>query len=202
MKNAPEIVLASKSARRQEILTHLGLKPRIIVSDADETVDKILTPELFTEELSLRKAQAVKPYVNEKQIVIASDTVVAKDGNIFGKPRDEKDAFDMLSALSGSIHKVVSGVCVSYNGRTEVTHDVTYVTFRELSDAEIKSYIKAEAPYDKAGAYGIQDKASVFVEKIDGDYFNVVGLPVYKLFSLLKNEFGVSYFDLLDRKGE
>lgn len=164
-------------------------------------MENIISPELFTEELSLRKAEAVKPYVSEDQIVIASDTVVAKDGRIFGKPKDEKDAFDMLSSLSGSVHKVVSGVCVSYNGITKVTSDVTYVTFREMSDSEIRSYIKAEAPYDKAGAYGIQDKASVFVEKIDGDYFNVVGLPVYKLFSLLKNEFGVSYFDLIEGGG-
>ena len=200
MKNIPEIVLASKSARRKEILTHLGFDPRIIVSDADETVDRLLSPEMLTEELSLRKAEAVKPYVSGNQLVIASDTVVAKDGRIFGKPKDEKNAFDMLSALAGSIHKVVSGACVSYGEKTAVTHDVTFVTFRAMSDDEIRSYIAAEAPYDKAGAYGIQDKASVFVEKIDGDYFNVVGLPVFKLFSLMQKEFGISYFDLLGGK--
>lgn len=200
MKNIPEIVLASKSARRKEILTHLGLSPKIIVSDADESVDKILTPELFTEEISLRKAQAVLPSVSGGQLVIASDTVVAKDSVIFGKPKDEKDAFDMLSALSGSIHKVVSGIALSLDGKTVVSHDVTYVTFKELKEEEIRRYVASGEPFDKAGAYGIQDRASVFVEKIDGDYFNVVGLPVFKLFSLLQKEYGIGYFDLLGAK--
>lgn len=200
MSVKPEIVLASKSARRKEILTHLGLEPKIIVSDADETVDKVLTPELFTEELSLRKANAVASLVTPDQIVIASDTVVAKDSAIFGKPRDEKDAIEMLSALSGSIHKVVSGICVCYGGKTAVTHDVTKVTFKQLSDEEIRRYVASGEPFDKAGGYGIQDRASVFVEKIDGDYFNVVGLPVFKLFSLLQKEFGIGYFELLGDK--
>ena len=196
MKTIPKIILASKSARRKEILEHLGLAPKIIVSDADENVDKTLTPELFTEEVSLRKAEAVKPYVGANQLVIASDTVVAKDARIFGKPRDEKDAYDMLSALSGSIHKVVSGISLTLDNKTVVSHDVTYVTFREMSESEIRSYIATGEPFDKAGGYGIQDSASVFVEKIDGDYFNVVGLPVFKMFSMLKSEFGISYFDL------
>ncbi|MBR2474045.1 MAG: septum formation protein Maf [Clostridia bacterium] len=194
--NIPEIILASASARRREILTHLGLEPRILVSDADETVDRVLTPELFTEELSLRKAQAVMPLIKRDQLLIASDTVVAKGDTIFGKPHSEKEAFDMLSALSGSTHKVVSGVALSLNGQTSVTHDVTLVTFRELSKTEILRYVESGEPFDKAGGYGIQDTASVFIEKIDGEYFNVVGLPVYKMFSVLKSDFGLDYFTL------
>lgn len=196
MNAMPKIILASKSARRKEILEHLGLRPRIIVSDADESVKEVLTPEKFTEEISLRKCCAVKPLVGSAELIIASDTVVAKDSSIFGKPRDEKDATDMLLALSGSIHKVVSGIALSLDGKTVVSHDVTYVKFRELSDREIKSYVDSREPFDKAGGYGIQDSASVFVEKIDGDYFNVVGLPVYKMFDMLNKEFGIGYFDL------
>jgi len=192
----PEIILASASARRREILTHLGLEPRVLVSDADETVDRPLAPELFTEELSLRKARAVMPLIKRDQLVIASDTVVAKGDTIFGKPHSEKEAFEMLSALSGSTHKVVSGVALSLNGQTSVTHDVTYVTFRELSKTEILRYVESGEPFDKAGGYGIQDTASVFIERIDGEYFNVVGLPVYKMFSVLKSDFGLDYFAL------
>lgn len=196
MINVSEIVLASASARRKEILTHLGLNPRILVSEADENVDRPLTPEMLTEELSLRKAGAVLPLVSDGQLVIASDTVVAKDNLIFGKPHSESEAFEMLSKLSGTTHKVVSGVAVSLNGHTSVTHDVTNVTFRRLTDREIESYVASGEPFDKAGGYGIQDTASVFIEKIDGEYFNVVGLPVYKMFSLLKADFGLDYYDL------
>lgn len=197
MKKIPDIVLASKSARRKEILTHLGLEPKIIVSDADESIEDKLSPERFTEVLSLRKAEAVKPYVGEGQLVIASDTVVCRNGVIYGKPRDFSDAVDMLTSLSGSTHKVVSGVAVMYDGKVAVSHEVTEVTFRALSESEIIRYVQTNEPFDKAGGYGIQDKASVFVSRIDGDYYNVVGLPVFRLFSILKDDFGLDYFDLL-----
>ncbi len=194
----PQIILASKSARRIEILTHLGLKPTVMVSDADETVAEPMSPEALTEELSLRKAQAVLPRIGENQLVIASDTVVASmQGQIFGKPRDKDDAYKMLSSLSGTTHRVVSGVALFLNGKTAVSHETTFVKFRTLSDAEILSYISTNEPYDKAGGYGIQDKASIFVEKIDGDYYNVVGLPVFRMFKLLSEEFGLDYFGLL-----
>lgn len=192
----PEIILASASARRREILTHLGLAPRIIVSDADETVTEKLTPERFTEELSLRKAGAVLDKIGKDQLVIASDTVVAMGDTVFGKPHGEKEAIEMLSALSGATHKVVSGIALHLNGVTAVSHDVTRVTFRKLTEADIVSYVRTGEPFDKAGGYGIQDSASVFVEKIEGEYFNVVGLPVFKMFSMLKKDFGIDYFDL------
>lgn len=197
MEKRPDIVLASKSARRREILTHLGLEPKIIVSDADESVKEKLSPERFTEILSLRKAEAVKPYVGDGQLVIASDTVVCRNGIIYGKPRDFSDAVNMLTSLSGSTHKVVSGVAVLYGGRVAVSHEVTEVTFRTLSESEIIRYVQTNEPFDKAGGYGIQDKASVFVSRIDGDYYNVVGLPVFRLFSMLKEDFGLDYFDLI-----
>ena len=210
MINVSEIVLASASARRKEILTHLGLNPRILVSEADENVDRPLTPEMLTEELSLRKAGAVLPFVSDGQLVIASDTVVAKDNLIFGKPHSESEAFEMLSKLSGTTHKVVSGVAVSLNGRTSVTHDVTNVTFRRLTDREIESYVASGEPFDKtsgriwntdrpryywegkAGGYGIQDPFGMkYITRIEGDYYNVVGLPVSKMCQMLKDEFGI-----------
>ena len=194
-----KVVLASKSARRIEILTHLGLDPRVIVSDANEDVDTVMTPEALTEELSLRKAGAVLSQIGENQLVIASDTVVSSlTGEIFGKPRDKADAFRMLSSLSGTTHRVVSGIALYLNGKMAVTHDITYVKFKDLTEREINAYISTAEPYDKAGGYGIQDKASVFVEKIDGDFYNVVGLPVYKMFDLMKKEFDLDYFDLVD----
>ena len=194
-----KIILASKSARRIEILTHLGLNPTIMVSDADETVTEALTPEKLTEELSLRKANAVLDKTGNDSLVIASDTVVSSmTGEIFGKPKDKADAYRMLRSLSGTTHRVVSGVALSLGGKTVVAHDITYVKFKELTDREIECYISTAEPYDKAGGYGIQDRASVFVEKIDGDYYNVVGLPVYKMFELMKKEFDLDFFDLIN----
>lgn len=195
MKNIPTLVLASQSIRRQEILRHLGLELKIIVSDADENITEKLSPEEFTERLSIRKAEAVLPLCDKNDMVIAGDTVVALGDEIFGKPTDREDAFRMLSALSGTTHKVVSGIAVCYGRKTAVSHEVTEVTFRSLSEAEINAYIDTGEPFDKAGSYGLQDKASVFVEKINGDYFNVVGLPVFRMFRLIKEHFGIDYFD-------
>ncbi len=190
MKKIPKIILASSSARRKEILEHLGLELEIKVSHADESIDTATSPGLYTEILSARKAEAVLPCPNDKMI-IASDTVVYAEGEILGKPRDREDAVRMLKLLSGKTHKVYSGVAVIYEGELHVTHDETEVTFRELDDEEINRYVDSGEPFDKAGGYGIQDKASVFIKGIKGDYFNVVGLPVYKLFELLKDKFSV-----------
>ncbi len=190
MKKIPKIILASSSARRKEILEHLGLELEIKVSHADENVDISTPPALYTEMLSARKAEAVLPCHDDKMI-IASDTVVYAEGEILGKPHDRKDAVRMLKLLSGKTHKVYSGVAVIYEGELHVTHDETEVTFRKLDDEEINRYVDSGEPFDKAGGYGIQDKASVFIKGIKGDYFNVVGLPVYKLFELLKDKFSV-----------
>ncbi len=196
LNTSPRIILASASARRKEILTHLGLNPEIAVSNADEELDPSTPPRLYTEELSLRKAKAVKPSFSDSCLIIASDTVVCADGKILGKPTSNEDAFSMLSLLSGSTHSVISGIAVLYDGKVSVASEVTEVTFRAIPEREIYDYINTGEPFDKAGAYGIQDIASVFVEKINGDYFNVVGLPVFRLFELLKRDFGLDYFRL------
>lgn len=192
-----KIILASKSARRRDILEHLGLDIEIKVSEADESVEQKLSPESFTELLAVRKAEAVIPLCDEDDVIISGDTVVAYGDEIFGKPANREDAFRMLSALSGTEHKVVSGIAVCHKGRIAVSHEVTLVTFKKLTEREIYAYIDTGEPFDKAGGYGMQDKASVFVEKINGDYFNVVGLPVFRMFSLLSQEFGIDYFDLV-----
>ncbi len=195
-----EIILASKSPRRREIIEHLGLNVRVMVSGADESGIHNPEPEKLTEELSLIKAQAVLPDALQRYgsdtLVIASDTVVYAGGEILGKPKGRSDAFRMLHLLSGSLHSVVSGIAVVYKGRTVTAHETTSVKFRALSDTEIERYINSGEPFDKAGGYGIQDGASVFIERIDGDYFNVVGLPVYRLFSVLRESFGLDFFEL------
>ncbi len=191
MNKIPKIILASKSARRKEILDNLGLELEIAVSGADENIDPTTPPSLYTEILSARKAEAVLPCPEDKMI-IASDTVVYAEGEILGKPRDRGDAIRMLKLLSGKTHKVYSGVAVIYKGELHVTHDETEVTFRELDDEEAERYVESGEPFDKAGGYGIQDKVAIFIEGIKGDYFNVVGLPVYKLFKLLKDKFSMT----------
>lgn len=197
MNKKPKIILASKSARRKEILEHLGLCPTILVSNADENVHERLSPERFVEEVSHRKALAVQPLCKNDELIIASDTVVCVGDKILGKPSGEKEALEMLSLLSGTTHKVISGLAVIYKGKTVLSHEITEVTFRKIDDSEALAYVRTGEPYDKAGGYGIQDRASVFTERISGDYLNVVGLPVYRLFSLLKTEYDIDFFDLI-----
>lgn len=197
MNKTPNIILASKSARRREILEHLGLKLTVRVSNADESVPGSPSPERYAEEVSLRKAEAVKPMCKSGDLIIASDTAVYCNGRILGKPHSEKEAHEMLSGLSGTTHTVTSGIAVIYNGKTALAHETTEVTFRKISETEISEYVKTGEPFDKAGGYGIQDRAAVFTERINGDYLNVVGLPVYRLFSLLKSDFGLDFFDLI-----
>ena len=199
MNTSPKIILASASARRKEILTHLGLNPEIAVSNADENLDPLTPPRLYTEELSLRKAKAVKPSFGDDCLIIASDTVVCAHGRILGKPVDKDDAFSMLSMLSGSTHSVISGIAVLYDGKASVTSEVTDVTFRNIPEREIYDYISTGEPFDKAGAYAVQGLASMWIKGLDGDYFNVVGLPVYKLNTLVKTHLGCMLPDLADR---
>ena len=196
MNNKPKIILASKSPRRREMLEHLGLKPTVLVSNADENITESLSPERFVEEVSLRKAEAVKPLCSEDDLIIASDTVVCIGDKILGKPKDEADALEMLSLLSETTHKVISGLALIRNGKTVLSHEITEVTFRKIEADEAKAYVATGECYDKAGSYGIQDRAAVFTEKISGDYLNVVGLPVFRLFSLLKSEYGLDFFNL------
>ena len=177
-----DIILASQSPRRKELLGQMGLKGFKVTSpDVDEGVDEKLHPSLMVEELSLRKAKAVAAHADDDDIIIAADTVVALEGTALGKPMDEADAFTMLSALSGNRHYVYTGYTVLRGEQVETTHEVTVVNFRELEAEEIEHYIATGEPMDKAGAYGIQGLGALLIDRIEGDYFNVMGLPIQKL---------------------
>lgn len=186
-----KIILASKSPRRKEILSNLNMDFEIITADTDESSD-ITQPEKLVEELAFRKAQAVKNLLigqNELTydcVIIGCDTVVSKDNKILGKPKDRVDAALMLRMLSDSEHKVVSGLAVLKGDKAIISHEVTKVYFDKLSEEEINDYVASGESDDKAGAYGIQGLASKFIKGINGCYFNVVGLPVNLLYSILK----------------
>jgi len=188
-----EIILASQSPRRKEILSLLDIPFKIMVSDADETQDESLPPYFIAESLSLKKAAAVAKNITTDALVIGADTIVVSDGKILGKPKDDTDAFNMLASLSGKWHEVISGVTVLHTKSAESKsfYVKTRVHFAKLSDEEIKDYINTKEPRDKAGAYGIQGKGSKFVTEIEGDYFNVVGLPLSELYRVLKKDFGL-----------
>ncbi len=190
------IILASASPRRKEILQRMGIEDfEVIVSDADETTEDGLNPAEMVEQLSLLKAKAVAAQVSNDAIIIAADTVVALDGTILGKPIDKGDAFRMLSALSGVSHHVYTGVTVMQSDRILTRHETTPVQFRNLESTEIEHYIATGECMDKAGAYGIQGYGCLLVEGIHGDYYNVMGLPVPCLARMLK-EFGVDCLKL------
>lgn len=185
------IILASGSPRRRELLERMGIDEfDIITSDADESVDEALPPAEQVEVLSRRKADAVAAQVSLDDLVIAADTVVALEGTVLGKPADEEDAFRMLSALSGVRHHVYTGVTVRMGDRVLTRHEVTAVDFRALEPDEVELYIATGECMDKAGAYGIQGYGCLLVESIVGDYYNVMGLPVGLLARMLK-QFGV-----------
>ena len=193
------IILASNSPRRRELLGQMGVTDfQVSAPNVDESVEDGLSPAQIVEQLSLRKALAVAKKAGPNDLVIAADTVVALDGAVLGKPRNEAGAFAMLSALSGREHHVYTGVTVHRAGQTVTGHEETAVTFRALEADEIRGYIGTGEPMDKAGAYGIQGLGALLVSGIRGDYCNVVGLPVFRLGRILK-EFGV---DLLGRSAE
>ena len=181
-----DIILASGSPRRKQLLAQMGLETfRVISSDADETVEPGLSPARIVEILSARKAEAVADHTKPGGLVIAADTIVALDGAVLGKPNDGLEAFRMLSALSGRRHQVYTGVTLLRDGERRTEHEVTTVTFRELTQDDITRYIATGEPMDKAGAYGIQGYGALLVERIEGDYFNVMGLPVCRLGRML-----------------
>lgn len=192
-----DIILASQSPRRRELLERMGIRDfRVLVSDADEKVREDLSPAELVETLSRRKALAVQEQAGRDALIIAADTVVSLDGTVLGKPADELDAFRMLTTLSGCRHQVYSGLTVLRGEESVTVHEVTDVTVRELSSREIEDYIRTGEPMDKAGAYGIQGIGSVLVEKIDGDFFTVMGLSPRVVRGLL-GDAGYAYFDLI-----
>jgi len=193
-----DIILASNSPRRRELLGQIGIERfRVLSPDVDESVEDSLSPVQIVEELSLRKARAVANQAGPGSLILAADTVVSLDGAVLGKPRDQEGAFAMLSALSGREHHVYTGVTVLQGGRAVTEHEETAVTFRPLGPDEIWSYIASGEPMDKAGAYGIQGRGALLVSGIRGDYCNVVGLPVFRLGRIL-GRFGI---DLLRSAG-
>lgn len=184
------IILASKSPRRQELLRLLGVDYKIITEDIDETMDPSLPPEAEVRRVSACKAQAVAPLASAQDIIISADTIVVLDDRVMGKPKSAQEAVEMLEALSGRTHRVMTGLTVRQGERSECVAVITEITFRPLSAREIRAYVASGEPMDKAGAYGIQGGASVFVSHLSGDYFNVMGLPVCTLTQLLRS-FGV-----------
>lgn len=174
------VILASQSLRRKELLQYIFDEYDIIPSNADETPPEGAEPENVPEILAVRKALDVSK-LHPDSLVIGCDTVVILDGVIFGKPKSIDEAFMMLKTLSGRTHKVVSGVCACYKGRTLSFSQQTAVTFYPLSDGDILKYISESSPLDKAGSYGIQDKGGLFVKSIDGDHYNVIGFPIARL---------------------
>lgn len=185
-----KIVLASASVRRHELLERLYKEFDIIVSEFDEAgVIYNGIPEEYVKQLSKGKALEVYKLIKEPAIIIAADTIVVYDNNVLLKPKDKDDAYNMLKKLSGNLHYVYSGITVvnTYNNKIISEAVVTEVKFSNLNDAEIDEYIKTGEPMDKSGAYGIQGYGGVFVEKINGCYYNVVGLPLNKLKEIIKN---------------
>ena len=186
----PRFLLASQSPRRKELLARAGYAFEVIVSAVDETLPQGATPGEAVELLARRKAKAVSDQY-PGAVVLGCDTVVALEGLILGKPADESEAKAMLRRLSGSTHTVFSGVCVTDGTRETVFHSATDVTFYPLSDDTIAAYVATGEPMDKAGAYGIQGIGCVLVERISGDYSNVVGLPLSESVHVLAS-FGVN----------
>ena len=184
------ISLASKSPRRQELLARMGLEFTVKASRIDEKTDPFAHPSDEVARISLAKAQAVVDSCAPEDIIISADTIVVCDGLMMGKPHSESEAFSMLRRLSGRDHQVMTGLTVIGDGRTENLTVTTTLRFRALSDQEIRNYIATGEPMDKAGAYGIQGLASMFVVGLDGDYYNVMGLPICTLTVLLRR-FGV-----------
>ena len=185
-----KIILASGSPRRRELMDREGFEFTVITSKAEENYDPSLPPQEIAQSLAKLKAQAVASALPaqdlEDSIVIGADTIVALDGIIYGKPADASDACRMLRELSGKTHQVITGVCIICNKDAQAFAQSTNVNFKELSDSEIQEYVASGEPLDKAGAYGIQGLGGKLVDSIDGDFDNVVGLPIKTLASKLR----------------
>lgn len=188
-----DIILASKSPRRNELLSMLGIKKfKIIPSECDEEISN-LPPEETVAKIAVAKACDVRAQCKSDDLIIAADTLVYFNGEALGKPNNESDAKAMLHRLSGNRHTVYTGVAILKGNRIESAAEITHVYFRALTEREIDSYIKTGEPMDKAGAYGAQGRGALLVERIEGDFFNVMGLPLCRLYKMLL-DFGVDLF--------
>lgn len=184
-----KVILASQSPRRRELLSLIGIAHEVRPANIDETYLAGEVPARHAERLARTKAETIAV---SDAVTIGSDTIVVIDGDVLGKPGDEDVAAHMLRRLSGRSHIVITGVAVRWNGRTVSAIEQVVVTFRALTDADIRSYIATGEPMDKAGAYGIQGFGATIVERVDGDYFAVMGLPLNRLTRLLA-ELGLVY---------
>lgn len=185
-----KVILASASPRRKEILEQIGLEFDIIPSTCNEVITKHI-PKDIVEELACQKAQEIFEKTDESSIVIGADTIVVSYNKIMGKPKDEKDAFNMLTELQDNTHTVYTGVCVfiKENNQTKnvVFSEATTVSVYPMNKDQILDYIATKEPMDKAGAYAVQGKFAIYIKKIDGDYNNVVGLPIARLYNEMLN---------------
>lgn len=187
--NRPQVILASASPRRRELLRLVGIEHVVIPADIDETYLPGEQPASHAERLAREKARAL---TRPDAVVIGSDTIVVVDGDVLGKPRDRDHAAAMLRRLSGRAHVVMTGVAVAWGGRIASAVEEVGVTFRRLTDDEIHRYIETGEPMDKAGAYGIQGFGATIVERVDGDYFAVMGLALNRLAGLCRS-LGLNY---------
>ena len=185
------IILASQSPMRKELLKQMGLEFEVIVSNADETFEEGLSLEEQSKRLAYIKAKTVFEETSGDRIVIGSDTIVVKNNKIYGKPKNHDEAIAMLKELENDKHEVMTGLSVMYekDGKVNEILDVsiTSVYISEVTDSELENWIATNEAYDKAGGYAIQGKFGVFIDKIEGDYFTVVGLPLHKLYEAIKN---------------
>ena len=193
------IILASASPRRQELLNNIGLKFEIIKSNFEENIsDENISPEALAQQLAYGKAKDVADGRN-KGIILGADTIVVFEDKIYGKPKDKQDAKQMLESLSGKTHKVITGVALIdiEKQKTILGYEVTKVTFNELTNEEIQAYVESGDCLGKAGGYGIQNKGAILINKIEGCYFNVVGLPINKVYQMLKqlDEYVYTYWN-------
>jgi septum formation protein len=179
------IILASASPRRQELLKNAGIALEVQPADIPEIPHGGEAPVAFAERMAREKARAVRASIPHR-VILAADTVVAVDNEILGKPANTEDAVRMLRLLSGRTHAVTTGVCLTVQGRDDVRSETTAVEFSRMTEAEIRDYVATGEPMDKAGAYAIQGGASRWITRVDGDYNNVVGLPVELVLKMLK----------------
>jgi len=190
-RNKTKIILASGSPRRIEYLKSLGLEFEVIPAGIHEDSNGKGSPAGIARKLAKEKALAVAGSLKDpKALIISGDTIVVTGNNILGKPASKKEAVEMLHSLSGKTHKVITALCLIQGPKIQLSHVTTYVTFNDLSPAAIRSYVESGEPMDKAGAYAIQGKGVLLVKKINGDYPNVVGLPIVRLAEML-SEFGI-----------
>lgn len=190
-----KLIVASNSARRQQLMKDAGFDFDVHVLDVDEALEAGISNEHAAEYLAEKKNKAYRAIFKD-EVVLTSDTVVISHGEILGKPSDEQEAFKMILSMSGQSHDVVSGVCISSPDHKVSFSEVTKVHFEGLSPAEVDHYIRKYKPFDKAGSYGIQEWIGMIgIRSIEGSFYNVMGLPIHRVYQTLRSEFGISPLD-------